>query len=402
MITINEIDIPAGTHPDVFRALQHLRAYMSQNSDPASKDGNLKKGFALIKQQMEVHKDDPLIEFIFSLFAYLIGNPESAAFFAARAILLQPNFQTAREALPEYLLCVGARETPEKYLSLAVNGSEECIQAYWGLGRQYFKKGDLAMADHYVQRATALKFTTEAKVPDYASVLASMKQHMANGTYEKEMERHWLEKEENFTPDTEDSAKVSCDKWIKMDNKHQVARHVAQLLAENKAETPVCVELGCHMGALMQIIKKGAEQLGVEPKMIGIEPDPNPVALGHKQFPSLTIYEGDHEGMASGKIPLPERISVLLMSYLCLLLRPEWMEDVIRFASGCCDRIVILDDLSNTEGEFAVPRRFYLLHPYRQILERHGFHIKTMIFAEQPDLAVNGILEAENNRFTDT
>jgi hypothetical protein len=219
---------------------------------------------------------------------------------------------------------------------------------------------------------------------------------VANGTYQEEIERWWSVKSAHFVPETEDSAKADCDKWLKAPNKQQVARYIEKLLTATKPGRPVCLELGCHMGALMEIIRTGAKQFGVETTMIGIEPDPNPVALGHTQFPSLTIHEGDHEDMVSGKIPLPNRISVLLMSYVCLLLRSEMMETIIQFASRCCDRIVILDDLSNMDGEFGVPRRFYLLHPYRQILKRHGFCIKNLIFADQPDLAVNGILDAEN------
>ena len=87
------------------------------------------------------------------------------------------------------------------------------------------------------------------------------------------------------------------------------------------------------------------------------------------------------------------------MSYVCLLLRPEMMESIIQFAGRRCERVVIMDDLSNINGEFVVTRRHYFLHPYRLIFERHGFDINTLIFAEKPDPAFNGILEAENRIF---
>ncbi len=396
MMGFNKKDLPADTHPDAVKALNYLDLFMNEEADPKSKKGDFERGFTLINRLMGDHKYEPSVPFIFSLFIYLKGNPESAAFFTARALLQKPDFPIARKALPFYLKSVGAREDPEEYLHFANRGTWECIRAYWELGRDHFEKGDLAMADHYVQRANALRYPRDCKPPDYGSVMTAMKKHVAEGTYDVEIEKWWATRKEYFPPASEDDARQNYEKWLRDPNKHQVARIAARLLLMGRRKPPVCVELGCHMGALMHLIRDKAKQWGVEADMVGIEPDPNPVALGRRQFPELTYHEGNHDDMVSRKVRLPESISVLLMSYTLFFMRSEMVEDVIRFAGGCCDHIVILDDLSNMEGEFAIPRRFYLLHPFRAILERHGLAIKAVTYADEPDLGVNGILEAEN------
>ena len=254
------------------------------------------------------------------------------------------------------------------------------------------------MFDHYIQRGTALIYAESTQMPNIKFAHDVCKEIIENNEYDTWMENWHEYKSSLFVSETPDKAEENCERWIEDPNKLQVASVVADNLS--LYEKSICVELGCHAGTLMYLIDMEATKREICFDIIGIEPDENPLKFGRKKFPEFTIHKGSHDDMISDKIELPEKIHVLLLSYMCLLLKPEEVESIMEWASKRCECIILADDVANTDGEIAVVRRKYLLHPWKAILSRYGFHIESIEMLEEPTLAATGIIVAKKRRET--
>jgi tRNA A58 N-methylase Trm61 len=167
-----------------------------------------------------------------------------------------------------------------------------------------------------------------------------------------------------------------------------LAKYVAKRLTSQKS----CIELGCHSGALLSMIKNNCKD---KPKLIGIDPDREAIELGRKRFKDIHFVNGNNSDMVDGVIPLNAKYDVLLLSDICLLLNPEALNRVFAFAEDKVKYIVIMDDIINMFGDFTALRRVYFLHPYKKMLEENGFKIIDKVFPPKPNWANSGILTAK-------
>ncbi len=61
------------------------------------------------------------------------------------------------------------------------------------------------------------------------------------------------------------------------------------------------------------------------------------------------------------------------------------------------DCLVICDDLLNLDGDYPVFRgTLIILHEFRKVLDKAGFTVDDVVFAEVPDRACTGFIVARN------
>jgi len=268
-------------------------------------------------------------------------------------------------------------ETIRELISFYGASQEKVLEVYKEKAARYLSVGRLQIFDAYVQRFNGNFFEPTFFFQIAHDVAVDQRN---KGEYDSCLKNWEKEVKKQFTNETKKAALKNYKKWLKDKNKKQVAKHVARLTSENST----VVELGCHAGALLSLISQKTTA-----KLIGIEPDPEPVKLGKELHPEIEFILGNHE-------KLPEVSGdILLLSYICLLNSPQVVDYIFEQAQGKFKYIVLVDDIVNTPGEFAIPRRFYLMHPYKQILNKYGFEIDEMISLKRPTVAANAILVAK-------
>lgn len=369
-------------------ALCHLQNWLSSGSRGELCDDRLTAA-------LNKHSEEPLVQYVMSLYAYHLGNYEGAAFAAATALLDQPDFILARKTFRMAIARMETKRDPQEYLADVALGQDALIKRYWAAAGGHFKNGDMAMADHFIQRANGLKHLIRKPAAFFEQALAKTKEHLNTNRYAEELDVWEQRKAERFDSGRYKNMSELHYKWLNSPNKKQIARCVVDALKESSISCPICVELGASMGALLHLIEQEAAKAKIDARLVGIEQDRQPIEYAKQNLPHLIIHQGNHQTLLSNNIPLPTRISVLLLSFVCEINRPEMVEHTIRFASERCERVIIAADLCNLDGEVSVIREPYLLHPYRKILESNGFRIEHLEMLEEPTPAATGILVAK-------
>jgi hypothetical protein len=342
----------------------------------------------LLKEKMKEDRVDAFSVMVCSVAAFQRRKFETALFLVVRSIILDPSNTFAYRMLIQYMRVFNYKDLEPMYIAHAANGVESLIKYLLGFAKKHFDKDEFIESDFYIQRAICL-YAVDSSQPDFfRTVEEETKGYIKNGTYERAADELIINQRDIIEFENPKAVKRFTDRWLGDPNKKELAKLTAKLLSSNKT----CVELGCHSGALMSMIK---ERCKGNPKFIGIDPDKKALELGRKKFKDIQFIHGDDSDLVEGRIDLPEKIDVFLMSDICLLLRPEILRRFFAFARDRCRQIVIMDDIVNTFGDFSVFRRVYFLHPYKKMLEENGFKIIDKSFLPRPNWANSGILTAK-------
>jgi len=326
---------------------------------------------------------------------YEMGCYMSALFFLSPK-LAQHEKEEAYESLKTDLTKMGAEESPEKYLKLSADGVYAIVEYYSEKALYHFSKKDIDQYDHYVQRSVAIR-TLIYDSRDIIHARKYTRELISMGIYDARVKFFEIERDRHFPIESIKDATRDAGSWLDDPNKLRLADVVSSVLLNMPNQGLCCLELGCHAGALLELIKRKAENQRTEIAFIGIEPDLMAVQAGKKLFPHLDIRSGNHEILASERNRLPDRISVFVLSSILLLCSPSVVVDILSFARDNVDTIVIMDDIANINGEYAVFRRKYILHPFVKLLQKYKFKDISLACAREPNAAITGIIVAENN-----
>lgn len=341
------------------------------------------EGYIAIDKIFTEHKNIPIIALIYSGVLRLEKNYEASSYLAAEILRLYPEINIASDLLNNNLADMEAKESPKEYIELALLGQMHYIWNYIKLADKYFADNNFEMTDHYLVRTYGLMHVYAA---DKLSITDSFPcDHDNMIEWEKIIAKQ-------FEPETTKHALTNDKKWSDDLNKFVIADYVVNALDVDG----VVVELGAHMGTLLNLIQQRCKH---NITTIGIERDPIPVELSKKN--GINIHIGNHDDMINGKIKLPETFDVLLLSYMCLLNPPEVLDEIIEFASQRCNHIIIADQLLNMFNDKPIFWRYYIAHPFRQVLEKYGFNIVHKQLLPVPTVAANGILIASKDNDLD-
>jgi len=337
----------------------------------------------------------------FSSFCHLMEttcNCEMICFMSARFLNTPDTIEEIRiEALNNLesnLIKLKADESPEEYLSMYKNGS--LSNHYIKMAVHFFSKGDFEKYDHYIQRSIALKNIFHDS-SDITIQRDSTRKYISDGFYDLRVKLFEIERDKRFPIATIRDAEIDIVKWLKDVSKNDLAEVVFNILKESPKDNLCCLELGCHAGTLLHLIKNkvGSDRPGIQ--FIGIEPEMMATEIGKARFPDLDIRLGNHELLGKERNKLPDNITVLLLSTVLLLNSPDVVDYIFSFARDNVETMVIMDDIANYYGDFAVFRRYYLLHPYNKLFKQYSFVPSMVALPGNHNQAITGIIVAENN-----
>jgi hypothetical protein len=281
------------------------------------------------------------------------------------------------------------------YFTFAAMGAERLIEELLKYAKSHFDKDEFTQCDFYLQRTLCLRSLAGAQPPFFGQAQQETANWIKNGTYDGMVEQMLEVRKEIIAFEDTETVEMFTDRWLDDPNKKVLAKYVAKLLDGKpsvRSSYHSCIELGCHSGALLSMIKNNCKE---KPKLIGIDYDREAIELGRERFKDIHLVNGNDSDMVNGVIPLNAKYDVLLLSDTCLLLKPEALSRVFAFAKDKVKYIVIMDDTVNIFGDFTVLRRVYFLHPYKKMLEENGFKIIDKVFPPKPNWANSGILTAE-------
>jgi hypothetical protein len=385
----DSLNIPEGADPDIAKALEF---YIK---DP-SVEGLPQREFSekdlyhweLLKEKIAEEPANAFWIMVCSAACFQRRKFETALFLIVRSIMIDPSNTFAYRLLIQYMSAYGYGDLEPMYIARAAEGFESLIDYLLGFARKHFEKDEMFRCDFYLQRAICLYAVDSEQVEYFKTSLDKTREYIKNGTYDKEADKLIIGQREIIRFEDKKAVKKFTDRWLDDPNKKELAKLTAKLLSGNKT----CVELGCHSGALLSMIK---EKCKGNPKFMGIDPDKKALELGKKKFKDIQFFHGDDSDLVEGRIDLPEKFDVFLLSDICLLLRPEVLNRVFAFVKNRCRHIVIMDDIVNMFGDFTVFRRVYFLHPYKKMLEENGFKIIDKSFLPRPNWANSGIITAK-------
>jgi hypothetical protein len=340
----------------------------------------------LLKETIIKDPKDAFVIMVCSVASFQRRKFETALFLIVRSIMVDPSNTFAYRLLTQYIKVFNYRDLEPMYVAHAANGFESLIKYLLRFAKEHFDRDEMAKADFYIQRAICL-YTVDSEQPEFfKKVLEKTKSYIENGTYGEESDNLILGQREIIKFEDSRAVKTFTDRWLDDPNKKALAGVVSRLLDKNKT----CVELGCHSGALLSMIRGLCSA-----KFIGIDPDRKALKHGKAKFEGIEFRHGDDSDLVEDRIYLPDKFDVLLLSDICLLLKPELLNRIFAFAKDRCRHIVIMDDVVNMFGDFSVFRRVYFLHPYKKMLEENGFEIIDKVFLPKPNWANSGILTAK-------
>ncbi len=328
----------------------------------------------------------------------LAGNDEMichiSAQFANSSAVNDEDRKQALIKLRSHLLKLKAEESPEKYLAICRN--DDIQDYYLRTAAGYFHKADFEKYDHYIQRLTSIRSILHDSL-DILTARSQTQKFIDLDFYNFRLASFEMNRDKLFPIATPEEAEKDIERWLNDTNKLDLAHIVSTILLKMSQEKLYCLELGCHAGALLKLIR---DEIGNQGKVdfIGIEPDMKALQVAKTRFPDLDIRLGNHEYLDNERVDLPGRISVLILSTILLLNVPDVVKYIFSFARDNVDQLVIMDDIANFNGEYAVFRRYYLLHPFKKFFDDYNFKPIMIALPKHPNQAITGIIVAENKR----
>jgi hypothetical protein len=358
----------------------------------------------ILQKAINEHPKDGFITTVVSLACFRRMKFESALFFIARAIILDPHNTLASRLLIQYMDCYKYLDLEPNYFTFAAMGSGKLIEYLLEFAKSHFEKDEFMQCDFYLQRTLCLKSMAGSQPAFFSTAQQKTASCIKDGTYDDTVKQMLEMRSKMIAFEDAESVEMFTDRWLDDENKKLLAKYVAKLLDSQPStrshhhkrlsSKKSCIELGCHSGALLSMIKNNCKD---KPRLMGIDPDRKAIELGRERFKDIHFVIGNDSDMVDGSIPL-SKYDVLLLSDTCLLLNPEALSRVFAFAKDKVKHIVIMDDIVNIFGDFTVLRRIYFLHPYKKMLEANGFKIIDKTWVPNPNWANSGILTAERTK----
>jgi len=354
-----------------------------------------------IKEQLFPHQKTPIdasTYLVASMYSYALNNPEAACFYAANATTDKATYSSAMTFFYQFHTSLDAPESADEYLEFALEGLDSCKATHLKNAKNNFEESDYSTADHHIQRIAALTLPFIAKTPEisiYKRSLEIKTKLMSHSDALKNWREilHW-----KFSGSTESEKSEQWNAvWENNPNKKLLGKLTAELMSSFSKDNTTYLELGCHMGGLINMVSDECKRLDVRAKFIGIEQDTIICNKAKEVFPEIDFIIGSHKILDSSKPIASTTIDIFMLSQICFLMPPEAIDIVLRFAQKNCRYIILLDDFSNTYGNQSVPRRCYLVHPFHTLFKKYGFEIERCEIIPQPNIGNNGLLVARNS-----
>jgi len=330
------------------------------------------------------------------------ANLESGKRFFGEALLIDPDYQDARVALESALVSDPDWPSMETFLDALGKGVDTPVGTYLERAHDAFNQGDMMEADRLCQRVSALIH------PQY-SMLDSLETCMerarglaeagelegAIGKIVEKLRRYWQHHDHEYRePGSGDDEETPLYE--------QLTAIVADLVVKSRTPPAKVFEIGCLNGFNLNAIRLEATRLAApDPWVGGLEPNPSAIASGRRSYPDVEISEGFHSDMISGRVPIPDRLDICLVSLVFMILPPGEVRAVLDFLSERTRTLVICDDILNSHGDFTVIRsNQWLVHNFRELLAEAGFEIENIVLAEVPKREGTGFIIATNRQLS--
>ena len=392
MVAFN-FTVPLDFDPDMTIPLLACKSYMEGNPIPVPL---WKEAIAKCRGLRSRHPEDPAVFHLSGLVAFVIRNPEAAKAFCGQALLIEPGYADARQALEGYLESEGV--DMDAYMEKLGQGVEFLRKEYLDQDHRLIGQGKPAEADRFIQKACAVVNPEQTALEDHATCVAKAENLMRTGRFGQAMEQIVRSMEGLWTGMDEDAVLRSVETFDAAPDRRQFAALVCDLIESRKAARTTVFELGCFAGFNLNLVK---ETLGADAadtvSFYGLEPNETAVAYCREHHPFIRIHRGTHRDIMSGAVPVPERVDICLVSRVFQVLRPHDVAAIMTLLGERADWLVICDDILNVDGDYPVIRgTLFILHEFRKVLDKAGFDVDDVVFAEVPDRACTGFIIARN------
>jgi len=396
MIAFN-FTVPQDPDPDMTIPLVACKSYMEGNPVPVPL---WKEAIAKCRGLRSRYPEDPTVFYLSGVVAFLVRNPEAAKAFCGQALFIEPGYADARQALGGFLESEGAGRDVDAYMEKLGKGVEFLRKEYMDEAHRLLGQGKPAEADRFIQKACAVVNPEQTALEDYATCVAMAENLMKTGRFGQAMEQIVRNMNGLWSGMDEDAVLRTVETFGAAPDRKQFAALVCDLIESRKAARTTVFELGCFAGFNLNLVK---ETLGADAadtvSFYGLEPNETAVAYCREHHPFIRIHRGTHRDMMSGTVPLPERVDICLVSRVFQVLHPRDVAQIMGLLGERADRLVICDDILNLDGDYPFPRgTLYILHEFRKVLEKAGFRVDDVVFAEVPDRACTGFIVARNSR----
>jgi len=394
MVAFN-FTVPQDFDPDMTIPLLLCKSSMEGNPVPVPR---WKEAIAKCRGLRSRHPEDPAVFHLSGLVAFFIRNPEAAKAFCGQALLIEPGYADARQALEGYLESEGG--DMDAYMEKLGKGVEFLRKEYLDQAHRLIGQGKPAEADRFIQKACAVVNPDQTALGDYATCVAEAENLMRIGRFGQAMEQIVRGMEGLWTGMDEDAVLRTVETFDAAPDRRQFAALVCDLIESRKAARTTVFELGCFAGFNLNLVW---ETLAAETRdtvsFYGLEPNETAVSYCRKHYPFIRIHRGTHRNMTSGAGPVPERVDICLVNRVFQVLHPRDVAVIMGLLGERADCLVICDDILNLDGDFPVPRgSLIIVHEFRKVLEKAGFRVDDVVFAEVPDRACTGFIVARNSR----
>ncbi len=392
MIAFN-VTVPEDPDPDMRLPLHFCKSYMEGNPVPVPL---WKEAIAKCRGLRSRHPEDPAVFQLSGLVAFLIRNTEAAKAFWGQALLIEPGYADARQALEGYLESEGG--DVDAYMEKLGKGVEFLRKEYLDQAHRLIGQGKPAEADRFIQKACALMNPDQTALDDYATCVAKTNDLVRNGQMGSALDAVVRSMEGLWTGMDEDAVLRSVKTFDAAPDRKQFAALVCDLIESRKAARTTVFELGCFAGFNLNLVR---ETLAAETRdrlcFYGLEPNETAVSYCRKHYPFIRVHRGTHRDMMSGAAPLPDRMDICLVSRVFQVLHPRDVAVIMGLLGERADCLVICDDILNLDGDYPVPRgTLFIMHEFRKVLEKAGFTVEDVVFAEVPDRACTGFIITRN------
>lgn len=393
MIALN-LTVPEDPDPNMLLPLHFCNAYMGGEQIRFSL---LQEAIAKCRGLRSTHSEDPFVFQLSGLVAFLIKNTEAAMAFWGQALLIEPGYADARQALEGFLEIEGG--DMDAYMEKLGKGVEFLRKEYLDEAHRLLGQGKPAEADRFIQKACAVVNPEQTALEDHATCVAKTKDLMKIGRLGQAVEQIVRSMVGLWGGMDEDAVLRSIETFTAAPDRRQFAALVCDLIESRKAARTTVFELGCFAGFNLNLVK---ETLGADAadtvSFYGLEPNETAVAYCRKHYPFIRIHRGTHRDMMSGAVPVPERVDICLVSRVFQMLHPRDVAQIMGLLGERADWLVICDDILNVDGDYPVLRgSLIILHEFRKVLEKAGFRVDDVVFAEVPDRACTGFIVARNS-----
>lgn len=392
MVAFN-FTVPQDFDPDMTIPLLVCKSYMEGNPIPVPL---WKEAIAKCRGLRSTHPEDPAVFHLSGLVAFVIRNPEAAKAFCGQALLIEPGYADARQALEGYLESEGG--DLDAYMEKLGKGVEFLHREHLDQAHRLLRQGDHPGADRFIQKACAVMNPEQTALDDHATCIAQAENLMKIGRMGQALEQIVRSMTGLWDGMDEDAVLRSVETFSAAPDHKQFAALVCALIESRDAAHTTVFELGCFAGFNLNLVK---ETLGADAQdtvsFHGLEPNETAVAYCREHHPFIRVHQGTHRDMMSGAVPLPERLDICLVSRVFQVLHPRDVAQIMGLLGERADWLVVCDDIFNADGDYPILRgTLIILHEFHKVLDEAGFDVEEVVFAEVPDRACTGFIVARN------